>query len=805
MRRPARALLVLHRLRRFAPAIAVLACCTVATPAAAPAAAHRASAAPLFHVEIGIGNQPNHGNGNGNQGQSPAGVGSTTPEQPQAGAGSGRNGAGGERGRGGSETTPTPPSSAPTESVGTGAAPAGSEPSAATSTQTQSTPQSSEVGGTHGRGGGHEHGARDHGVGGRGGSGSHGVGVSSRGASSGSRGIGSHGTGSNGSGAGGVGSESGGVGSESRGTGSEARGAGSGSRGAGSESHGPGGAGSHSSTSTSGRSKSVAVTVEGKVTGLARVGLGSHRSTGSGTEGGGASEGAESEEASNGKSAGGANETSANTGVADGNPVQAVPSPTVTSATPVVASSLAGVPASSPLTASSPSPLFVTSVAQPTVAVGEHRARRASTRTRARSGPIQVPPAAAIAAAPFATVSSVSPAPPAESHRRRSAGNTRPAPPLVTTITRIVGVVPTPIRLLLAALIALALAFGVRSRLIARRARRLERQRAELMEDVGLLQAALLPVTPSRMGLVETSTAYRPADGPAAGGDFYDVFALEDGQLAVILGDVSGHGRQALPHTALVRFTLRAYLEAGFGPRLTLQTAGTVLERQLGGSFATVVVATYNPRERVLTYSCAGHPPPLVLGSRPVEPVTASAAPPVGVGIRTGTRQSAVSLPGGAKVCFHTDGLTEARVEGELFGSDRLASALQALQDGARAEDLLERVAEETDVRPDDMAACLLRVDGGGAAPVSLSEELEVDGDEAMGERAERFLRACGVEGGAAAEAMRAAHAAAGHSGTVVLEVTRPDGVPQVHLRRENVAHLHPPRSLQPIRLGVSL
>ena len=170
---------------------------------------------------------------------------------------------------------------------------------------------------------------------------------------------------------------------------------------------------------------------------------------------------------------------------------------------------------------------------------------------------------------------------------------------------------------------------------------------------------------------------------PGAGGDFYDLFALEDGQLAVIVGDVSGHGRQALPHTALVRFTLRAYLEAGLSPRAAVQTAGAVLERQLGGSFATVVVATYQPRERILTYACAGHPPPLVLGSRSIAPITVCSSPPIGAGMRTGTRQTVVSVPGRSQVCFHTDGVTEARVAGELFGAERLARALAELGAGA--------------------------------------------------------------------------------------------------------------------------
>jgi serine phosphatase RsbU (regulator of sigma subunit) len=239
--------------------------------------------------------------------------------------------------------------------------------------------------------------------------------------------------------------------------------------------------------------------------------------------------------------------------------------------------------------------------------------------------------------------------------------------PIITTITRIVGVVPTLVWMLIGVLSALALALAVRSRLAALRARRLERQRGELLEDVGLLQAALLPEPPVRLGPVGTSAAYRPADGPGAGGDFYDVFALEDGQLGVIVGDVSGHGREALPHTALVRFTLRAYLEAGLSPRAAVQTAGAVLQRQLGESFATVVAATYQPRERILTYACAGHPPPLVLGSRgPIAPITVCSSPPIGPAMRTGTRQSIVSVPGRSQVCFYTDGVTEARIGGEL-------------------------------------------------------------------------------------------------------------------------------------------
>lgn len=359
-------------------------------------------------------------------------------------------------------------------------------------------------------------------------------------------------------------------------------------------------------------------------------------------------------------------------------------------------------------------------------------------------------------------------------------------------------------RVLIGVLLALALALLVRSGLAALRTRRLERHRAQLLEDVGLLQAALLPVSPARIGPVGTSVAYRPADGPGAGGDFYDVFALEGGLIGVVVGDVSGHGRQALPHTALLRFTLRAYLEAALSPREALRTAGTVLERQLGDSFATVVVATYHPHERVLTYASAGHPPPIVVGGDAVvSAVTASAAPPIGTGMQTGTRQTVVSLPGAARVCFHTDGITEARVGSDLFGAERLTHIVQALEPGSGASALLARVAEQTDARPDDMAACLLTLDGPERPPHVLLEQLEL-GSEDPHERAERFVVACGVDAAQAEETLTAAYAMAEQTGSALLEVRLIGGSPQLSVRPDNVASLHSAQSARTAVLEVA-
>jgi hypothetical protein len=158
-----------------------------------------------------------------------------------------------------------------------------------------------------------------------------------------------------------------------------------------------------------------------------------------------------------------------------------------------------------------------------------------------------------------------------------------------------------------------------------------------------------------------------------------------------------------------------------------------------------------------------------------------------------------ISVPGRSQICFHTDGVTEARVGAELFGAERLTRTLAELGPRATASELLERVAAETDSRPDDMAACLLCVEGGGIvgaedAPTVLVEELELDRDEAASDRIEPFLLACGVPRGEIAELVRSARVVAERSGTALLELRRTDGSPEVTLRRDNVAFLHPPQ-----------
>jgi Stage II sporulation protein E (SpoIIE) len=321
-------------------------------------------------------------------------------------------------------------------------------------------------------------------------------------------------------------------------------------------------------------------------------------------------------------------------------------------------------------------------------------------------------------------------------------------------------------------LLLLALWFGARSRMAARRARRLEGQHATLLRDVDVMQAALVPEIPARVGGAAVSVAYRPAEGPAAGGDFYDVFVPERGRIALILGDVAGHGHRALTQAALMRYTLRAYLQAGLEPRAALALAGRVLADRTMEHFATVVVGVYHTGEGCLTYASAGHPPPILLGLETREPLGLCASPPIGWTVPTGRRQTTVSLPLGAVACFFTDGLVEARCKDDLLGSERLREIVAALGPRPDATKLLARVRAAALATPDDMAACVLVPQIAGIAARTHIEELEADAQALDDGRVRRFLEACLVPTPDIEQVIERAHEISAVFGTALVRVT---------------------------------
>jgi hypothetical protein len=363
----------------------------------------------------------------------------------------------------------------------------------------------------------------------------------------------------------------------------------------------------------------------------------------------------------------------------------------------------------------------------------------------------------------------------------------------------IVEVVPTPLRVLVAALVALSVVLALANFMTLVRNRRLAAHRRELLGQVGLLQAALLPELPQRLGASRASVAYRPADGPGAGGDFYDVLALGGGRTAVVIGDVSGHGRSALARTALARYTLRAYIEAGLEPREALQVAGSVLAGKLEGDFITALLAVHDAGAGTLTYATAGHPPPIVVSEPGFDPVLEGTAPPVGVGASTGQRQTTLPFPRGAVACFYTDGLSEARTDAGQLGAAGLERIVRELGPDVTAQQVIDRVEASARTIPDDAAACVITAEDGAAIVRARVERLEISRAELRGPLLRGFLDACGVSVQGIRVAEREARDVARRMGGALIDVTIGDRAqvevlaPDLPVRDDATASLRQP------------
>jgi hypothetical protein len=171
---------------------------------------------------------------------------------------------------------------------------------------------------------------------------------------------------------------------------------------------------------------------------------------------------------------------------------------------------------------------------------------------------------------------------------------------------------------------------------------------------------------------------------------------------------------------------------------------------------------------------------------RAIAPVTTCSAPPLGAGMRTGTRQTVVSIPGPARVCVHTDGVTEARIGEDLFGAERLSRSLAALPDDAGAAELLDSVTAQSTARPDDMGACVLHIHDGSGAPAIVHEHLELDARSLADVRLHRFLEDCGVSRTEAAATVERAGREPARTSTVSIDVTRQGGASLVTVHGES-------------------
>ena len=259
-----------------------------------------------------------------------------------------------------------------------------------------------------------------------------------------------------------------------------------------------------------------------------------------------------------------------------------------------------------------------------------------------------------------------------------------------------------------------------------------EQRRQDEHEVSELLQRSLLPVLAELDGY-GLAVRYEPAvDALEVGGDWYDAIALDDGRLAVAVGDVVGKGAAAAAVMGQLRSAARVLLLEGHGPARVLTTLDSFARRIPEARCSTMFCALIDPAAATVTYSSAGHPPAILdlADGGAHELLGAAQSVPLAVLDDLERPQATTSLPAGSTLLLYTDGLVERRGRSIDVGIGAAAAVLA----GARAvppAECADRLAGQLIGRAhDDDAAFLLyrfspsavpRAGSALAQPLSLS------------------------------------------------------------------------------------
>jgi serine phosphatase RsbU (regulator of sigma subunit) len=192
------------------------------------------------------------------------------------------------------------------------------------------------------------------------------------------------------------------------------------------------------------------------------------------------------------------------------------------------------------------------------------------------------------------------------------------------------------------------------------------------------MQRSLLPRDRPSIAGLEVGAVYESAAQVDVGGDVFDFLELPDGRLAVVLGDVTGHGIDATADMAMAKFVFRSLAREHSEPSAFLAAANEVVVGEVAiGKFITMAYVTIEPDGEVVSAS-AGHPEPRLVSAD--GSVAGLACGGLALGIEAGQEYEQVSarLSPGGMVVLYTDGVIESRSGHDLFGLERLDHVLSA-------------------------------------------------------------------------------------------------------------------------------
>jgi serine phosphatase RsbU (regulator of sigma subunit) len=193
------------------------------------------------------------------------------------------------------------------------------------------------------------------------------------------------------------------------------------------------------------------------------------------------------------------------------------------------------------------------------------------------------------------------------------------------------------------------------------------------------MQRSLLPRSHPVLQGLEIGEVYESSARVDVGGDVYDFMELADGRLAVVLGDVTGHGIDATADMAMAKFVFRSLAREHPDPGNFLAAANEVVVGEIApGKFITMTYFTIDPGTGKVVAASAGHPAPLIVSAAGDVAPLAVGGLALGVDTRQEYGEDVAWLTPGDSIVVFTDGVVEARVDGELYGHKRLADVLSA-------------------------------------------------------------------------------------------------------------------------------
>jgi hypothetical protein len=192
-------------------------------------------------------------------------------------------------------------------------------------------------------------------------------------------------------------------------------------------------------------------------------------------------------------------------------------------------------------------------------------------------------------------------------------------------------------------------------------------QRAAQEQELALrLQRAIMPEddTPVEVAGVEVAVRYRPAEqGRLVAGDWYDALLLPDKELLLVVGDITGHGIDAVTGMVAARNALRGLAATGAGPADLLRHLNYASCHLTEGIAGTVVCGRYNPETRVLRWARAGHLPPVLVRDGVPEMLPLPGGVLLGLDPDAEYEEATLAMRGGDTLLLFTDGLIERRAD----------------------------------------------------------------------------------------------------------------------------------------------